>query len=66
MKKGRKFLIQSSEDPPQGGREKMAALINEPPKAIDLPVPEKYGNDPGGVWKRIDLKEWLEAGLFAI
>ncbi len=38
-------------------------MIDELPNAIDWPVPEKYGKDPGEAWKKINLEAWIEAGL---
>ena len=56
-------IILISLDNDQSGRQKTTSLISELPNAIDWPVADKYGNDPGEAWKRINLKEWVEAGL---
>jgi hypothetical protein len=40
-----------------------ARLISELPNAIDWPIPEKYGKDPGEAFKKINLKHWIETGL---
>lgn len=50
-------------DNDQGGREKTTALMNQLPNAIDWPVPEKHGKDPGEAWNRISLQAWVKAGL---
>ena len=50
-------------DNDQSGREKTTSLMNQLPNAIDWPVPEKYGKDPGEAWKRIKLRAWVDAGL---
>jgi hypothetical protein len=44
-------------------KEKTSRLISELPNAIDWPVPEKYGKDPGEAFKKINLKHWIETGL---
>jgi hypothetical protein len=56
-------FILISLDNDQSGRKKTAALISELPGAIDWPVPEECGNDPGEAWMRINLKAWVETGL---
>jgi len=56
-------IILISLDNDQSGKEKTTSLINELPNAIDWPVPEKYGKDPGEAWKKINLEAWIEAGL---
>ena len=50
-------------DNDQGGREKTIDLMKLLPNAIDWPVPEKYGKDPGDACKRMNSKQWVEAGL---
>jgi hypothetical protein len=50
-------------DNDQSGKKKTSRLISELPNAIDWPVPEKYGKDPGEAFKRISLKYWIEIGL---
>jgi hypothetical protein len=50
-------------DNDQSGRNKTTTLISKLPNAIDWPVPEKYGNDPGEACKRMNLKQWVQAGL---
>ncbi len=59
-------IILISLDNDQSGREKTTALVNELPNAIDWPVPEKYGKDPGEACKRINLKQWIETGLMSL
>ena len=44
-------IILISLDNDQSGREKTTTLISELPNAIDWPVPERYGKDPGEAWK---------------
>ena len=56
-------IILISLDNDQSGKEKTTALISVLPNAIDWPVPEKYGKDPGEACKRINLKQWIETGL---
>jgi len=56
-------IILISLDNDQSGNEKTTALISALPNAIDWPVPEKYGKDPGDACKRMNLKQWVEAGL---
>ena len=56
-------IILVSLDNDQSGKEKTSRLISELPNAIDWPVPEKYGKDPGEAFKRINLKHWIEIGL---
>jgi len=56
-------IILISLDNDQSGKEKTTSLINELPNAIDWPVPEKHGKDPGKAWKRMNLGAWIEAGL---
>jgi len=56
-------IILISLDNDQSDRQKTTSLISELPNAIDWPVADKYGNDPGEAWKMINLKEWVEAGL---
>ena len=56
-------IILVSLDNDQSGKEKTSRLIRELPNAIDWPVPEKYGKDPGEAFKRINLKHWVETGL---
>lgn len=56
-------IILISLDNDQSGKEKTTKLMNQLPNAIDWPVPEKYGKDPGEAWKRINLGAWIEAGL---
>jgi len=56
-------IILISLDNDQSGREKTTSLMNQLPNAIDWPVPEKYGKDPGEAWKRINLRAWVDAGL---
>ena len=56
-------IILISLDNDQSGKEKTTVLISELPNAIDWPVPEKYGKDPGEAFKRINLKQWIETGL---
>ena len=56
-------IILISLDNDQSGKEKTTALISELPNAIDWPVPEKYGKDPGDACMRINLKQWIETGL---
>jgi len=50
-------------DNDQGGIEKTIDLMKLLPNAIDWPVPEKYGKDPGEAWKRISLQAWVTAAL---
>ena len=50
-------------DNDQGGREKTARLMSELKIAIDWPVPEEYGKDPGEAWKRMSIGKWVQAGL---
>ena len=50
-------------DNDQGGIEKTIDLMKLLPNAIDWPVPEKYGKDPGEACRRIDPKQWVETGL---
>lgn len=50
-------------DNDQSGRKKAAGLMNQLPNAINWPVPEKYGKDPGQAWKLMNLRAWIEAGL---
>ncbi len=50
-------------DNDQSGKEKTTKLMNQLPNAIDWPVHEKYGKDPGEAWKRINLRAWVDAGL---
>jgi len=50
-------------DNDQGGREKTTELMKQLPNAIDWPVPEKHGKDPGDAWKRISLQAWVKSGL---
>jgi hypothetical protein len=52
-----------SMDNDQGGREKAIDLMKLLPNAIDWPVPEKHGKDPGEAWKRISLQAWVKAAL---
>jgi hypothetical protein len=56
-------IILISLDNDQSGKEKTTKLMNQLPNAIDWPVPEKYGKDPGEAWKRINLGAWIEAAL---
>ncbi len=56
-------FILISLDNDQSGKEKTTALISALPNAIDWPVPEKYGKDPGEACRRIGLKQWVETGL---
>jgi len=56
-------IILVSLDNDQSGKEKTSRLIGELPNAVDWPVPEKYGKDPGEAFKRINLKHWIETGL---
>jgi len=56
-------IILISLDNDHTGREKTIALIKQLPNAIDWPVPEQHGKDPGEAWKRISLKAWVKAGL---
>jgi DNA primase len=56
-------IILISLDNDQSGKEKTTKLMNQLPNAIDWPVPEKYGKDPGEAWKRINLRAWVDAGL---
>jgi hypothetical protein len=56
-------IILVSLDNDQSGKEKTSRLISELPNAIDWPVPEKYGKDPGEAFKKISLKYWIEIGL---
>ena len=56
-------IILVSLDNDQSGKEKTSRLIRELPNAIDWPVPEKYGKDPGEAFKRINLKHWVETGF---
>jgi DNA primase len=56
-------IILISLDNDQSGKEKTSQLIRELPNAIEWPVPEKYGKDPGEAFKRINLKHWIEIGL---
>jgi hypothetical protein len=50
-------------DNDQSGREKTTSLMHQLPKAINWPVPEKYGKDPGEAWKLMNLGAWIDAGL---
>jgi hypothetical protein len=50
-------------DNDQGGREKTIKLMKQLPNAIDWPVPEKHGKDPGEAWKRISMQAWVSAAL---
>jgi len=50
-------------DNDQGGREKTIDLMKLLPNAIDWPVPEEHGKDPGEAWKRISLQAWVTAAL---
>ena len=56
-------IILISLDNDQSGKEKTTSLMNQLPNAIDWPVHEKYGKDPGEAWKRINLRAWVDAGL---
>ncbi len=56
-------IILISLDNDQSGKEKTTKLMNQLPNAIDWPVPEKYGKDPGEAWKRMNLRAWVDAGL---
>ncbi|MFH1672833.1 MAG: toprim domain-containing protein [Pseudomonadota bacterium] len=56
-------IILISLDNDQSGKEKTTALISALHNAIDWPVPEKYGKDPGEACRRIALKQWVEDGL---
>ena len=56
-------IILVSLDNDQSGKEKTSRLISELPNAIDWPIPEKYGKDPGEAFKKINLKHWIEIGL---
>jgi hypothetical protein len=56
-------IILVSLDNDQSGKEKTSRLIRELANAIDWPVPEKYGKDPGEAFKRINLKHWIKTGL---
>jgi len=56
-------IILISLDNDHTGREKTIALMKQLPDAIDWPVPEQHGKDPGEAWKRISLKAWVKAGL---
>jgi len=50
-------------DNDKGGREKTTALMKHLPNAIDWPVPEKHGKDPGEAWNRISLQAWVKSGF---
>lgn len=56
-------IILISLDNDQSGKQKTSQLIRELPNAIEWPVAEKYGKDPGEAFKRINLKHWVETGL---
>jgi len=56
-------IILVSLDNDQSGKEKKSRLISVLPNAIDWPIPERYGKDPGEAFKKINLKHWVETGL---
>ena len=56
-------IILISLDNDHSGREKTTDLLDQLPNAIDWPVPQKYGKDPGDAWKRMNLMSWIDTGL---
>ncbi|MDM8537122.1 toprim domain-containing protein [Desulfobacterales bacterium HSG17] len=50
-------------DNDKSGKEKTIDLIRMLPNAINWPIPESFGKDPGEAWKRMDIKLWIEKGL---
>ncbi len=50
-------------DNDQSGKEKTTELIKQFPHALDSPVPNRYGKDPGKAWKHMCLRNWVKTGL---
>ena len=50
-------------DNDQAGREAGNRLLTHLKNAINWPVPDGYGKDPGGAWKKMDMNSWIKIGL---
>lgn len=50
-------------DNDRSGRMKTDVLKGKLSKAIDWPIPQKYGKDPGEGWKQMAIYQWIESGL---
>ncbi len=56
-----KILISLDND--RSGIKRTANLMKTLRNAINWPVPQKYGKDPGEAWKRMNLLHWIERGV---
>jgi hypothetical protein len=52
-----------SMDNDKSGRSKSVELKSQLEKYLDWPVVEVFGNDPGEVWKKMNIKLWIESGI---
>jgi len=56
------FLLISM-DNDKSGREKAEKLKNQLINALDWPIAEELGKDPGEAWKQMNIKLWIESGI---
>jgi DNA primase len=50
-------------DNDEAGKVLTTRLLKELSKAVNWPVPLKYGKDPGEAWKTMDIRKWIEQGI---
>ncbi len=56
-------IVLISLDNDRAGAKRTVSLMKALGNAINWPIPQKYGKDPGEAFKRMDLGRWIEKGV---